>query len=112
MAARNIFFYGPHFRVFYDLQTDRVQQKIDYVLSLIAGVERIPEKFLKHIEGTKGLYEVRVRAGGEAMRIFGFFEEGGSLILLNAFKKTSEKIPGREMSLAQKLRRGYLAEKR
>ena len=112
MAARNIFFYGPHFRIFYDSQTERTKQKIDHVLSLVAGVEQVSEKFFKHVEGTKGLYEVRVRAGGEAMRIFGFFEEGGSLILLNAFKKTSEKIPGREMSLAQKLRRRYLAEKR
>jgi hypothetical protein len=33
------------------------------VLFLITHAERIPEKFLKHIEGQKGLYEIRIEAG-------------------------------------------------
>jgi phage-related protein len=80
-------------------------------LSLIAAVERVPERFLKHVEGTKGLYEVRVRTGGDALRIFGFFDEGGSMVLLNAFKKTSERTPGREIALAQELKKRRSVER-
>jgi len=105
MSARRILFYGPHFQAFYDEQSEKAQKKTDFVLSLIAGVERVPEKYLKHVEGTKGLYEVRVRAGREALRIFCFFGDGGSLIFLNAFKKLSGKTPGREIALALELRK-------
>lgn len=112
MSARLILFYGPHFQGFYDAQTEKARQKIDFVLSLIAGVERVPEKFLKHIEGTKGLYEVRVKSGREAMRIFCFFDASGSLILLNAFKKASAKTPAAEILRALKIRNRYREETR
>jgi len=112
MGIRKILFYGPHFPTFYGLHADRTRQKIDHVLSLIAAVERVPAKFLKHVEGEKGLYEVRVRAGREAIRIFCFFDGDGSLILLNAFKKGSAKTPAAEIVRALKARNSYLEEKR
>jgi len=58
---REVVFYRRYFEKFFEQQTDKVKQKIDYVLFLIEHAELIPEKFLKHIEGQKGLYEVRVR---------------------------------------------------
>jgi hypothetical protein len=30
----------------------------------------VPEKFLKHIEGTKGLYEIRIEVGHSIFRVF------------------------------------------
>jgi phage-related protein len=112
MSVRRILFFGPYFHGFYDLQTEQARRKIDYVLSLVAGVEKVPEKFLKHLEGTKGLYEIRIKAGKEALRIFCVFEEGGSLIVLNAFKKKSNKTPSVEISQAQRLRKEYFAGQR
>jgi hypothetical protein len=58
--VRKIIFYENHFIEFYQNQNDKVKSKIQYVFELIKQVERVPEKFLKHLEGTEGLFEVRV----------------------------------------------------
>jgi hypothetical protein len=56
---RELFIYKHYFHEFFDSQTIKVKEKIDYVLFVITHAERVPEKFLKRIEGTKGLYEAR-----------------------------------------------------
>ena len=58
--ARTIIFYENHFIEFYQLQDEKVKEKIKYVLELIKQVEKVPEKFLKHLTGTNGLYEIRI----------------------------------------------------
>ena len=62
---------------------------------------------MKHIEGTDGLYEIRVEYGSDIFRIFCFFEKGDNVILLNSFKKKSQKNPRRELKLAEKLKKEY-----
>jgi hypothetical protein len=57
---RELVFYRHYFQNFFDSQTEKVKKKIDYVLFLVTHAEQVPEKFLKHIEGQKGLYEIRV----------------------------------------------------
>jgi len=108
---REIIFFGEHFPDFYEAQREKVQEKIDYVLYLISNVERVPVKFLKHIEGVEGLYEIRVSSGGLAIRIFCFFDERKLVIVLNAFQKKSQKTPANEIALAEKLKRKYFEEK-
>lgn len=58
--VRKIIFYENHFIEFYLSQNDKVKSKIQYVFELIKQVDRVPEKFLKHLEGTEGLYEIRI----------------------------------------------------
>ncbi len=41
----------------------------------------IPAKFLKSIEGTTNLYEIRVEHNGNIYRIFCCFDEGNLVIL-------------------------------
>ena len=60
---RQIIFYKNHFEDFFEEQTEKVKNKIDEVLFLITIIERVPAKFLKHLEGTDGLYEVRIELG-------------------------------------------------
>jgi hypothetical protein len=48
--VRELIFYEKHFFEFYEQQSEKVQEKIDYVLDLLVHVERVPEKFLKHFE--------------------------------------------------------------
>ena len=67
---REIHFYKDYFLDFYDEQTEKVKGKIDHVLFVISVAERIPVKFFKHIEGTDGLYEIRVEYGGNIYRVF------------------------------------------
>lgn len=85
--------------------------KIDFVIDLIRNVERVPIKFLKYLEGTDGLYEIRVSAVSGSIRIFSFFDEGKQIILINCFTKKSNKTPKGEIIKALKLKEEYFIEK-
>ena len=54
--TRIIIFHEKHFIEFYSIQDEKVKTKIKYGLDLIRQVERVPEKFLKHLTGANGLY--------------------------------------------------------
>lgn len=48
----------------------KVQDKIFRIIEAIETLERIPSNYLKHIEGTDGLYEARIRLGSNIWRVF------------------------------------------
>lgn len=104
---RELIFYKHYFEKFFELQTVKVQEKIDYVLYLVTHAERIPEKFLKHIEGQKGLYEIRVEVGSNIYRIFCCFDKGKLVVLFNGFQKKTQKTPKGEIELASNLMQEY-----
>lgn len=108
---RNTYVYGTAFWKFYNAQTNQVQRKIDWVIGLIRTLKVVPEKFFKHLEGTNGLFEIRIKAGSNIFRIFCFFDESNLVILLNAFQKKSNKIPKNEIKRAEYLRQEYYEEK-
>ena len=108
---REVVFYRHYFEEFYERQGEKVREKIDYVLFLIMHAEQVPEKFLKHIEGQKGLYEIRVAAGRAIFRIFCCFDKGKIIVLLNGFQKKSMKTPGTEIKMAVKLMFEYFNRK-
>lgn len=64
------------------------------------------------MENTTGLFEVRVEVGTDIYRVFSFFDEERLIILLNGFKKKSQKTPKNEIELAEKLKKQYFDEKR
>lgn len=108
---REIHFYKDYFLDFYDAQTEKVKNKIDHVLFVISVAERVPVKFLKHVEGTDGLYEIRVSYGGNIYRVFSCFDEGKLVILFNGFQKKTQKTPTGEIEKALKIKAEYFIEK-
>lgn len=70
----------------------------------------IPDKFFKHLEGTDGLFEIRVKVGSDIYRIFCFFDKGNLVILLNGFQKKTDKTPKNEIIKAEKLKQKYHEE--
>ncbi len=88
-----------------------VQAKIEWSLQLIKVMKNVPTKYFKHIEGTNGLYEVRVEVSGNIYRIFSFFDKGNLVVLGNAFQKKSEKTPKSEIKKAIKIMEEYFNEK-
>ncbi|HZY39648.1 MAG TPA: type II toxin-antitoxin system RelE/ParE family toxin [Mucilaginibacter sp.] len=100
-------FYKQYFQKFYLEADDKVKDKIDYIFRLIKTVEKVPEKFLKHLEGTEGLYEIRIEVGSNIYRIFCCFDRGHIVVLFNAFQKKSQKTPPQEIVLAEKLKTEY-----
>jgi len=104
-------FYRHYFGEFFERQSEKVKEKIDYVLFLVTHAERIPEKFLKHIEGQKGLYEIRIEAGHSIYRVFCCFDKGKIVVLFNGFQKKTAKTPKEEIKLATKLMVEYYKNK-
>jgi len=90
---------------------DSVKEKIGYVFRVIKTVDKVSEKFLKHIEGTDGLYEIRIEVGSNIYRIFCCFDKGNLVVLFNAFHKKTQKTPKREIELAEKLKKEYFTVK-
>ena len=67
---------------------------------MIEELERIPETYLKHLQNTEGLYEIRVQSGRDIFRIFCFFDEGNLVVTINGFQKKSQKTPKKEIERA------------
>jgi len=108
---RELIFFRHYFHEFFDQQTEKVKEKIDYVLFMVTHIDKIPEKFLKHIEGQKGLYEMRVEVGSNVFRIFCCFDEGKIIVLFNGFQKKTQKTPKQQIELAIRLMNEYFNNK-
>jgi phage-related protein len=108
---RELVFYRHYFEEFFDLQTPKVKEKIDFVLFMVTHADYVPEKFLKHIEGQKGLYEIRVEVGNNIFRIFCCFDKGKIVVLFNGFQKKTQKTPKDQINLAVKLMSEYFKNK-
>jgi phage-related protein len=104
---REIVYFRHYFGAIYNTQTLKVKEKIDFVLFVISHVEIVPEKFLKHIEGQKGLYEIRIETGNNIFRIFCCFDKGKIIVLFNGFIKKSRKTPKGELETALTLKDEY-----
>ena len=107
--VRALVFYRNHFHEFFEKQSEKAKEKIDYVLFLITHIEKVPEKFLKHLEGQKGLYEVRVEYGNNIFRIFCCFDKGKIVVLFNGYQKKAQKTSLKEIEMANKLRKDYFS---
>jgi phage-related protein len=108
---RTTFFYKDYFEEFFINQRDKAKDKIIWTLELIQELERVPETYLKHIENTDGLYEIRFQQGSDIFRIFCFFDQGQLIILANGFQKKTQKTPKKEIEKAIKIKNEYESEK-
>ena len=109
---RKLIFYKNYFREFFNSLPGKVQEKIDYVLVVIAVADRIPKKFFEHITGTDGLYEIRIEFESNIYRIFCCFDEGKLVVLFNGFQKKSQRTPQKEIEMALKIKQEYFDDKR
>ena|ERR1035437_829606 len=108
--GRQVIAYKNYFLDFYEEQSENVQAKIEWTLNLIRVTQQVPEKYFKHLEGTRGLYEIRVEVGSNIYRIFSFFDKGNLVVLGNAFQKKTQKIPKQELEKALKIMEEYQDE--
>ena len=111
-AERQIVAYKQYFLNFYKKLPKGVQSKIEWTLQLIKVMKNVPEKYFKHIEGTKGIYEIRVEVAGNIYRIFSFFDKGNLVVLGNAFQKKTQKTSKSEIERIIKIREEYYHEKK
>lgn len=107
---RTVILYKDYFTDFYNKQRQKVKEKIIWTFILIETIQNVPEEYLKHIEGTEGLYEIRVQFGGNIYRIFCFFDKGKLVVLANGFQKKTKKTPKSEIEKALKIKQEYEKE--
>jgi phage-related protein len=107
---RQVIAYKNYFLDFYEKQSDKVQTKIEWTLNLIRVTRQVPDKYFKHLEGTKGLYEIRIEVGSNIYRIFSFFDKGNLVVLGNAFLKKTQKTSKQELEKALKIMEEYQDE--
>ena len=105
--VRTIFLYKHYFDEFYDKQKQKVKEKIIWTLKLIETIQQVPEDYLKHMEDTDGLYEIRIKLGSDIFRIFCFFDSGKLVVLANGFQKKTQKTSKSEIEKALKIKKEY-----
>lgn len=111
VKIRTIVFYEDHFTNFYKKQNQKVKEKILWTLRIIETLQIVPSDYLKHLQGTDALYEIRVQQGGNIFRIFCFFDSGKTIVLANCFQKKSQKTPKYEIEKALKIKENYETRK-
>jgi phage-related protein len=107
---RTAIFYKDYFENFFLKQSEKIKTKIIWTIQLIEDFERVPETYLKHIESTQGLYEIRIKFGKNIFRIFCFFDQRKLIILVNGFQKKTQKTPRKEIEKALKIMEEYKNE--
>ena len=101
--------YGGHFESFVNGLTSEQRKKIHYGLLLLKKLDRIPQKYVKHIKD--GIYELRTEYEGNIFRTFFIFDEGNIVVLLNGFQKKTKKTPKKEIDKAIRLKEEYYGAK-
>lgn len=109
---RTVITYKDYFDNFLSKQSPKVQQKIMQRLRIIEQIERIPTTYLKYIEDTNGLFEIRINFASDIFRVFCFFDNGKLVVLLSEFQKKTQKTPREEIKRAERLMVEYYNEKK
>ncbi len=107
---RSIITFGGYFENFLASLTQKEQQKIDYILTLLRSQDRLPVKFIKLIKD--GLYELRIEYNSNIYRVFFVFDEDKIVVFFNGFQKKSQKTPAGEIEKANKIKEEYYEYKR
>ena len=110
--VRRVVVFEDHFKEFRKTLEREALKKLYQVLTLIMTVEIIPVKFLKAIEGRKGLYEIRLEFESNIYRVFCCFDEGNLVILFNGFQKKTQKTPVEQIDKAEALMKKYFKQKK
>ena len=109
---RSVVFYKNYFQEFFDKQNKKVKAKFVWTFELIEELQKVPETYLKHLENTEGLYEIRVQFASDIFRVFCFFDDGKLVVLINGFQKKTQKTTKKEIEKALKIKKEYESESR
>jgi phage-related protein len=102
---RTIITFGGYFETFIESLSEKEQQKVDYLLTLLRTQDRLPVKFIKLIR--ESVYELRMEYNSNIYRIFFIFDEDKVVVLFNGFQKKSQKTPSIEIDRAIKIKNEY-----
>ena len=108
---RQLIYFKNYYWDFFNAQTEKVKDKIDYVLFLVTVADRIPKKFFDQMTGYDGLFEIRIEFESNIYRIFCCFDEGNLVVLFNGYHKKTQKTPKQEIEKALRIKEEYFEYK-
>ena len=109
---RKVVVYANYFKEFRKTLSREALRKTYQILTYIMILEQVPEKYLKAINGTQGLFEIHIEEGGIIYRIFCCMDEGSLVILFNGFQKKTQKTPPGEIERAKRIMNEYFSSKK
>ena len=92
-------------------QPQTVRDKINFVLRLVETQRIIPKKFFRILEGSDGIYEIRVEIDSNIYRVFCCMDEGALVVLFHGIQKKSQKTPPKEIKRAEAIKKEYFNSK-
>ena len=114
--VREIIFYKNYFLEFYCTVDTKVQEKIDFVLDVLQTQKFVPQAYVKFIENSNSIYEIRISVRNNEYRILFFFEdssliEGGKVVILgNGFLKKDKKDYIKAVKKAELIKKEYFED--
>ena len=84
--VRFIKLFKNYYKEFYVAQTKVVRDKINFVLQMVETQRMIPKKFFRIIEGSDGIYEIKVEIESNIYRIFCCLDEGAVVVLFHGYE--------------------------
>ncbi len=111
LKVRTVLAYKTYFSDFFDSQRLKVRDKIIWTIWIIEHLQQVQEEYLKHLEDTDGLYEMRIQQGSDIFRIFCFFDKGQLVVLANGYQKKTQRTPKSEIDKALRIKKQYEQEK-
>jgi phage-related protein len=106
---RIVITYGGYFERFIATLSSKELHKLNYIISLLETLDRMPVKFIKFMRDN--LYELRMEYSGNIYRVFFIFDEGNIVVLFNGFQKKTQKTSLNEIEKALKIKKEYYADK-
>ena len=97
---------------FLESLSNKQVEKVFFVLDLIENINIVPRKFFKKLEATDDIWEVRVQYGNNIFRLFGFFDGNDLVVLNHAFIKKTQKVPIKEIKIAEQRKKDYFSRRR
>jgi len=79
-------------------------------MQLVEEIEKVPELYLKKLNNTDNIWEIRIQSGSTIFRVLGFFDSN-NFIATNGFCKKTRKAPPGEIVLAEKRKREHLTNR-
>jgi putative addiction module killer protein len=107
---KRIITYKKYFFEFIAKLSEQERNKIRRALALFKSEDKIPSHYIKFIRD--GIYEFRINHGNNEFRIFFIYDGDTIVILLNCFRKKTQKTPDSEINKAIKLKKEYYDTKR
>jgi len=103
--GRKIVAYGGYYESFMKTLSSNERRKILKALLLFSEEEKIPYHYIKYIRDS--IFEFRVSYGNNEFRIFFIYDGNTIVVLLNCFKKKTQKTPQNEIEKAIRLKNEY-----